>query len=63
MNKSFQALIAVTNANGYSKRILKEAEVYEVQMVSRKTLEKLLKKFPITRRQIQRRLLEPKLFE
>jgi len=63
MNKNFQTLIAVTNANGYSKRILKEAEVYGVQMVSRKTLEKLLKKFPVTRRQIQRRLLEPKLFE
>ena len=63
MNKSFQTLIAATNANGYSKRVLKEAETYDVQMVSRKTLEKLLKKFPVTRGQIQRRLLEPRLFE
>jgi hypothetical protein len=55
--------IAVTNASGYSKRVLKEAETYGVQMVSRKTLEKLLKKFPVTRGQIQRRLLEPRLFE
>lgn len=61
--KSFSQLIFAVNVNKISKKVRGAASTYRVDIVKRNDLDELLKKYPITRKQIQRRLLSTRLFE
>jgi hypothetical protein len=61
--KTFSKLIVAVNSRKYSGKVVATAQTYQVNLVSLKDLDELLKKYDVSRKQIQRRLLAPRIFE
>ena len=61
--KTFSKLIVAVNARKYSRKVVAAAQTYQVNLVAQKDLDELLKKHDVCRKQIQRRLLTPRIFE
>jgi hypothetical protein len=63
LGKKFDILVAATNANNYSRKVLRTAKTYDIELATLKDFDKLLKRYTINRKQVQRRLNAPRLFE
>ncbi|WP_287125705.1 SNF2-related protein [Desulfobacter sp.] len=61
--KNFSKLIVAVNARKYTRKVVAAAHTYQVKLVSHKDLDELLKKYDVSRKQLQRRLLAAKIFE
>lgn len=61
--RTFTKLIVAVNVSKFSKRVADAARTYNVELVGLKQLDKLLKQYHVSRKQIQKRLLEARFFE
>lgn len=61
--RSFTKLFVAVNVSKFSKRVLDAARTYNVELVGIKQLDKLLKQYHVSRKQIQRRLLSARFLE
>lgn len=61
--KVFSSLIVAINAKKFSRKVLKAKRTYNVKLVGLRDLDDLLKQYIVTRKQIQKRLLAPRIFE
>ena len=63
LGKKIDILLAATNAVGYSRKVSKASKTYNVELASLTELDGLLERHKVTRKKIQERLNNPKLFE
>lgn len=61
--KVFSSLIVAINTKKFSRKVLEASQTYDVKLVGQRDLDDLLKRYFVTRKQIQRRLLTPRIFE
>jgi hypothetical protein len=61
--KIFSQLIVAVNARKYTRKVISAAQTYKIELVTQKDLDKLLQKYDVSRKQIQRRLLGSRIFE
>ncbi len=61
--KLFSKLIVAVNTGNFSKRVSAARHTYNVTLIGQKQIDQLLQRYPVSRKQIQKRLLTPRLFE
>jgi len=61
--KTFSKLMVAIDARKYSRKAVAVVQTYQVNLVSQKDLDELLKKNNVSRKQIQRRLFAAKIFD
>ncbi|HPJ81981.1 MAG TPA: SNF2-related protein [Saccharofermentans sp.] len=61
--KVFQSLIVAVSGKKFSRKVIAAAQTYNVTLVCQRELDKLLKQYVVTRKNIQRRLFAPRIFD
>jgi hypothetical protein len=61
LGKTFQKLVVMTNASSVDDRAKRAADASDVEIISRKDLGKMMLKYPVTQRDVSRRLTRERL--